>query len=286
MTYKIDDILDVLSEKTSDYLFDIYDSVLFTEGEKFDKAKETFNKVKNKVTETKNKALDTKAGKVVKKVGSGAGSVYNAATEAPGVVAAGVAATVDAVAKKKSLKGLLPEIRKGFQQRIIKYRANAKVGVTVAVLLAKGVLVGPLDWIITAIMASGLTKDTEVNRETKRKLDVLKSKVFDLLGKVKTIANKYKDKDSTDKDFKSEYDALMQEGNVIAGEADSVMRDTKLAKPVTESTIIEKFDRYILNESGVLVDNAFSILSTIVEKTDYDKYDIYPVLEHYFALAD
>lgn len=284
MTYKIDDILSVLSESTSDYLCDV---LLFTEGEKIQKAKEAAEKVKDKAVEVGNKVLDTKAGKVVQKVGSGAGSVYNAVTETPGAVAAGVAATASAVKSGKPIKEMIPEIQKGFQQRVVKYKASSKVGVTVAVLLAKGLLIGPPDWIITAIMAAGLAKDTAVNRETKRKLNVLKDKVMDIVGKIKALAAKHKDKDSTDSAFKNEYNELLREGNRLASEADRELRNSQNIKqqPVTEAVIAKTFDKYLITENGTLVDNIYEVLHTIIEKTDHEKIDLYPLLDHYFEKA-
>lgn len=286
MIYDVNDILSVLSESTSDYIFDVYDSILFTEGEKTEKLKENFNKAKDKVKTVSDKAMNTKAGKVAKKVGSAAGSVYNGIAETPGAVAAGAVATATAIKNNKSLKGIIPEIQKEYQQRAIKYRSNSKVGVTVAVLLAKGLLLGPPDWIITAIMGFGLGKDTPVNQETRRKLNDLKEKAKTLLNKMKEVATKHKNADSTDKEFTKEYNELLREGNDIAREVDIELRGLK-NKPiaVAESTLIDKFDELLIAENGLFVENGFDILSTIVEKTDHDKFDIYPLLERYFEMA-
>ena len=59
---------------------------------------------------------------------------------------------------------------------------------------------------------------------------------------------------------------------------------TKESVLVTESALSDKFASYLLTESGELVDNAVDILSVIVEKTDYEKYDIYPIVEKYLDI--
>ena len=271
MVYNINDILDVLSESTTDSLFDMYD--LVTEGEKIDK----FKNVVKTAQATTGKIIDKTTNS---KVGKAMGKAYNAVAETPGAIAS-------KIAYKKPGANASPEVQKEYNKKVVSMKANFKVGVTLAVLAIKLPLFGPIDWVITACMASGLAdKENPVNKETMRKLGDIKDKALAVKDKVKALFAKNKDKDSTDKEFQQEYNKLLREGNEIAKEADVVIKgDMNKKIAVSESAIIDKFDKYLITENSMLVDNAFDILQLLVEKTDYSKIDIYPVLEHYFEMA-
>ena len=271
MVYNINDILDVLSESTAECLYDMCD--LFTEGEKMDKFKDVVKKAEATTSKIIDKTTNSKVGKVM-------GKAYNAVSETPGAIAS-------KIAYKKPAADASPEVQKEYNKKVISMKANFKVGVTLAVLAIKLPLFGPIDWVITACMASGLAdKENAVNKETMKKLEVLKEKAVTVKDKIKTLFAKNKDKDSTDKEFQQEYNKLLRDGNEIAKAADVIIKGNMNKKAVVaENAFIDKFDKYLITENSVLVDNAFDILQLIVEKTDYSKIDIYPVLEHYFEMA-
>lgn len=270
MTYVIDDILEVLSESTLDGFLNTYNFAVITEGEKSEKFKNAI-----KATADVGKKVVDKATK--SKVGAVMGNAYNKATEAPGGLIA------------RTLYGKRPvdvpvEVQKEYDKKVINVKANIKAGVTVAVLIAKSLLVGPPDWIITICMVSGLMTDSEVNSATKEKIKNIKNTAVDIKNKIKSLATKYKDCDSTDREFQKEYNELLREGNKCAREADAIIKQTKTSRKqvaVTESSIIKKFDDYLITETGSLVHNATDILHSIINKVDYDKYDIYPIIERY-----
>ena len=265
MTYNVNDILEVLSESTLDSFLNSYDYKVFTEGEKLNKAIKSTMDVGKKVID---KAVNNK-------VGAAMGKGYNKVTEAPGAVIA-------RVMYGKRPNNVPIEVQKEYDKKVINVKANVKTGVTVAVLITKSLLIGPPDWIITICMTSGLLTDSEVNAATKEKIKVLKDKAVNIKNKIKELSKKYKDKDSTDKEFQKEYNELLREGNTCARELDSVIKNMKPKQvPVAESSILDKFDGYLINESGFLVDNAVDVLNKIIDKVDYDKFDIYPVIERY-----
>lgn len=274
MNYDINDILCVLSESTVDGLFNQYDYKLITEGETIEKIKETTDKVKNsnavkKGKEIGKKVLDSPVGKV-------AGGVYNTATEFPGEIVGKVAYG------RKLSKNNSPEVQKEYHKKMINVKSNIKTGITVGILLSKNVLIGPPDWIITACMTAGLAKDTEVNQETKRKVANLTNKAKDIVSKIKNLATKHKNTDSTDKEFNKEYNDLLRQGNELAKEADKELRGTQNKLQIaSESTIIDILDDHLINENGLLLDNTEDVLFILVEKTDYTKIDLYPIIEHY-----
>ena len=263
MTYNINDIIEVLSESTLDSFLDIPEIDIYNESEKIDKAVKTVTNVGKKVID---KTVNSKVGETM-------GKVYNKVTETPG----------DLVAK--AIYGKRPEqidIQKEYDKKVINIKSNIKTGITVALLATKSFLLGPPDWIITICMVSGLLKNSEVNDETKEKIRKIKDKAVEIKDKIKELVTKHKDKDCTDKVFQKEYNDLLREGNVCAREADTIIKKFKnKPTPVAESSIIDTFDKYLLTESGSLVDDAVDKLIMIVESTDYEKYDIYPIIEHY-----
>lgn len=256
MIYNIYDIIDVLSESTVDTLYNNFDYAVFNEN-------------------TDNN--ETKKESKVKKVIDGASKAY----------ITGLNKSSEAISKtfiRKPKEGASDEIQQKYQEKLIKAKAAIKVG---EILISKTILIGPLDVIATAALVNGITKsDDPTDKIVMDKLRMLMDKAKSLKLKVISFIDKKKDKEVTNVD-KQQYDAMSIQGMNIAKEMDAVRSriDKNVdGKNITESTIINKFDEYLLKEDGTLVDNACEILSMIVEKTDYEKFDIFDVVEHYIDM--
>lgn len=248
MTYTMNDIFDVLSESTIDNIFDI----------------ELFNE----------KADDETKGNKFKKVSDKLGAAY----------IGGINKSSDFLAKaivKKPKEGSSTEVQEKYEQKLLKVKSVIKIG---EILLSKAVLVGPLDVIATAALITGIVKsDDPTDKLVVSKLKALAGKAEALKNKITSLFNKNKDKPVTEED-KRQYDTTLLQGKNIAKEIDAVKEKINRSNVVTESVLVNKFDEYLLKEDGSLVDNAYDILSIIVEKTDYTQYDIFPVVEHYIDM--
>jgi hypothetical protein len=252
MIYNVNDILDILSESTMDDIFDLYDLDLFIEDGDNKEPKE--NKFKKAVT----------------KMGTAYVSGINKSSEA------GARAVV-----RKPKEGSSPEALKKYEEQLLKAKTAIKIG---EILVSKAFLIGPLDTIATAALITGMANsDDPTDKIVMDKLKMLANKAEMLKKKVSNLFDKNKDKPVTGDD-KRQYDAILLQGKNIAKKIDDTKAENNTATPVTESVLINKFNEYLLKEDGNLVDNAYEILSTIVEKTDYAKYDIFPVVEHYIDM--
>lgn len=248
MTYTMTDILDVLSESTIDNIFDL----------------ELFNEKADK------ESKENKFKKVSDKLGTAYISGINKSSDF----------LANAVVKKPK-EGSSKEIQEKYEQKLLKVKSVIKIG---EILLSKAVLIGPLDVIATAALITGVAKsDDPTDKLVMSKLKALASKVTALKNKISSLFNKNKDKPVTEED-KRQYDATLLQGKNIAKEIDAVKAKITKSNLVTESVLVNKFDEYLLKEDGSLVDNAYDILSVIVEKTDYTQYDIFPVVEHYIDM--
>ena len=285
MEYNLNDLMDILAENTSDELFDLYSYNLFTEGNKFDNFKKGVSGVAKKtakaVTDGIVKVATSEKMKPV-------GKAYNAVAEAPGAAAA-------AFIKKPSVDAP-PEVQRKYHQQVIKCKAASKGIITAPLLAVKSLLFGPPDWIISAIIASGFLIESDVNREYKRILTELQKRGKDLVDKIRQLCEARKNNKITDDEFRAKYNEILNEGNKIAANVDKTFINIKndrlklddsknhntVQKPVkTESTIINTLNGYFLTESGCPVDDIYEKLSLLVEKVDYSKLDLYPIIEYY-----
>ena len=249
MKYEYKDIICVLSESTIDEIFDFN---LFTESK---------NGKESKVSKFK-KSIEKFGDKYVSGLNKGSETVANALV-------------------RKPKEGASTEAWDKYNQKLMRVKSIIKVG---AILASKAVLLGPLDAIATAALFSGMSKSNDqTDKMVMEKLNHLKDEVSKLKDKLSELFEKNKNKPITEAD-KREYDKIYLKGKNTASEIDALK--SKINKPatVTESVILNKFDEYLLKEDGTLVDNAYEILDTIVEKADYTKYDIYNTINHYIDM--
>jgi len=299
MPYKLEDILSVLSESSLDDLFNEYD--FYSEG-KFedgvvntvDKAAHTKagkkvikavddakNKPKNEKVEKAVSTVKTKGGeiagkvmnsKVAEKTGGAINTAINKASDVGGKIIAG-----------KRPSDISPEVQAKYETKLNTARAAIKGGVVAA---SKAVLAGPLDWLLTASVVKGIAQSDDPSDkiivDTYKKVS---DKAKALKERLVAVIDDAKKEDTTSDSFKKQYDAITLQGMNYAKEIDAVKARAQKEQPVTESTVMTyAFDKYLIKENGSLVDNAYELLSLIVEKVDYEKYDVCDIVEGYINM--
>lgn len=253
MNYEFNDILDVLSESTLDEFFNLHEFDLFIEDGKSENSKD--NKFK--------KLMDTASDKYMTGLNKRSESFAKLVVKKP-----------DANATH--------EVQEKYEKKVLQARTAYKIG---EILVSKAVLLGPLDMIATAAIVKGIANsDDPSDKMVADKLKALTDKANSLKEKANKLIDKVKGKKVTNDNFKAPYEAIQLQGKNIAKEIDAVKAKANKPATITESVLIDKFDEYLIKEDGSLVDNAYEILNTIVEKTDYTKYDIFPVVEHYINM--
>ena len=268
MKYTFNDILEVMSERTLDNLLLSPEFNLYIESE--DKEKKSDNKQIKSEDTPKTEGKTGPVRMAMKGLSKGSEFIAKAIVRKPSPDAS-------------------TEIQEGYIKRVRMVSAGIKVGV---ICVLKAPIAGPLDWVLTAAITAHLLKsDDPSDKMVIEMIKQLKDKAAETKNKLVEWFKKNKDKEITESD-KNQYDALALQGLNIAKEMDAIkarIKKEKKEKPenpknITESVLINKFDTLLINESGELVDNACDILRVIIEKTDYTKYEVFDVVEHYLNM--
>lgn len=299
MSYKIEDILSVLSESSLDDFYNKYD--LYSEGKVEDGIVDTVSKaantkvgkkVINAVDEAKNKPKNEKVEKTIStvktKTGEIAGKVANSkvAEKTGNAVNTAINKTSNVVGKAiagKRPTDTSPEVQAKYEAKLNTAKAVIKGGVVVA---SKAVLFGPLDWLLTASVVKGIAQsDDPSDKMIKDKYKEVSDKAKALKERLAVVIDDAKKEDKSDEVFKKQYDTIALQGMNCAKELDAVKARAQKSQPVTESaSLTYSFDKYLIKEDGTLVDNAYELLSMIVEKVDYEKYDVFNIIENYINM--
>jgi hypothetical protein len=300
MPYKLKDIMDVLSEETLENLFNEYE--FYSEG-KFDDSvvnavdKAAHTKAGKKVIKTvdnlKNKPKNENIEKAVSTVKAKTGEIVNKVSSSKAVEKTGNAVNT-AVNKTsevlgKAIAGKRPtdkssEVQEKYENKVNNARAAIKGGV---VLASKAVLIGPLDWLLTASIVKGIAEsDDPSDKMIKNKFQEVSDKTKVLKDRLVNVIDDAKKEDKPAEEIKKQYDTIALQGLNYAKQLDAVR--SKLVQK--EHQVIESvvpsytFDKYLIKEDGSMVDNAYELLSMIVEKVDYEKYDVYEIIEDYINM--
>ena len=312
MTYKLEDILSVLSESTLDDFFNEYD--FFTEDKKEfkEKAVNAVKKAEDGTVNLVDKAAHSKAGKKViktvddmknrpknEKVEKVIDTVKTKGKEVASKVANSKVAETSgnaintAINKTSGAVGKVvagkrptdnsPEVQATYENKVNVGRAAFKGGI---VALSKAVLAGPLDWLLTASVVKGIAQSDDPSdkmiADTYKKVS---TRVKALKERLDDVIDHARNEGTNIDDVKKQYDAITLQGLNYAKEIDAVKIRAQKEQPVKESAdMTYTFDKYLIKEDGILVDNAYEMLSTIIEKVDYEKYDIYHVIESYIDM--
>ena len=299
MPYNFEDILSVLSESTMDEILNEYD--FYSEGKfedgvvntvdkaantkagkkvikavddmknkpKNEKVEKAISTVKNKSTEIASKVVNSNA---VEKTGTTINNAINKTSNVVGKVIAG-----------KRPTDTSPEVQEKYEMKLNTARAAIKGGVIAA---SKAVLFGPLDVLLTASLVKGIAQsDDPADKMIRDKFKEVSDKTKALKERLVTVIDNAKKEDNPDEGFNKQYNAITLQGLNYAKQIDAVKAKAEKEQPVTESVVLSyTFDKYLFKEDGSMVDNAYELLSAIVEKVDYEKYDVCNIIESYIDM--
>lgn len=245
---------------------------------------EALEDVKNGIKNTTKKVMNSPVGK---KAATGFTKGVEAGNNALNKVATVGASAIVKDPTKGGKVEVSNEVYEKYKKDMLKWRTRIKV----AEIVTLGALaIGPIDDLFNVALTVAMARsndpiDTAVKEKLKGLKDSLKTKTESLKAKVKALVDKVKAKKISEDELKTQLSNVETAGAAIAKQTDTIKSMKSVGKkPATVSeAVYNKMDAMFM-ESGRMTEKGYKILGMLIEKTNFEDIDLFPVACHYVGI--